>query len=47
MDELVPIKPERKPAENMALLVGFNTIFARLRPTANKTESPNHRANAR
>ncbi len=47
IEELVPINPERNPAENMAGAVGRNMIFARLRPTATITESPSHRASER
>ena len=46
IEELVPINPERNPAENMAGAVSQHDI-ARLRPTATITESPNHRASER
>ena len=47
IDELVPINPEKNPAENMAGAVGLNMIFERLKPTATMTERPNHRASER
>ena len=44
--ELVPIKPDKNPAENIAVAVGFNMTLARLKPTATMTEMPNHNASA-
>ena len=47
IEELVPINPERKPAENIAEDVGLSITFDRLKATAAITEIPNHRASAR
>lgn len=45
MDELVPMKPDKKPAESNAPGVGFNATFPKLKNTAKITEMPNHKAN--
>ena len=44
IEELVPMKPDKKPAENKAPGVGFNTTFPTLKSTAKSTEIPNHKA---
>ena len=47
MDELVPMNPDRNPAQNIAGRVGRNPTLPRLSQTAPSTDIPSHRPNVR
>ena len=47
MDVLVPMNPERKPAENIAPRVGRKAILPRLSQTAASTDIPSHNPRVR
>ena len=46
IDVLVPMNPERKPAQKSDLLFALKTILFILRATATKTDRPNQSASA-